>query len=108
MNVEGTNQVLYGQFHHAFKFSLPAFDAVPTKIYILAIIRPCITNGLDATTSPVFYTAHGPLGVADLTCFVSTVGRIPMGGDRYGIIDRSTEESWPTVYEPLPEEQDES
>ncbi len=108
MNVDGAYRVLYGQFQYALKFSLPAFDTFPEKVYILAVIAPCITEGLDATESLVYYSRTGPIGVADLTCFVATVGRVPMGGGRYGIVDRSTEESWPTVYEALPEEQNQA
>jgi hypothetical protein len=44
----------------------------------------------------------GMLGVTDLTCLVATVGRVPMGNGQYGIVDRSIEEAWPTVFEEFP------
>ncbi|KIM20269.1 hypothetical protein M408DRAFT_308535 [Serendipita vermifera MAFF 305830] len=104
MNVNGTDKVLYGQLQHIFKFTLPAFNTYPAKIHILALILPCETAGVDATSSLAYYSAKGRLGIADLTCMVATVGRVPVSRGTFGIVDRSTKESWPSVYEPLAEE----
>jgi len=67
----------------------------------------CQTNGLDATKGNVYYTEErqARLGLIDLTCVIAAVGRIPMGDGRYGIFDRSTEESWPTIHEETIERQ---
>jgi hypothetical protein len=99
MIVDEHMEVRYGQLHHILKFAIPAFKTYPEKTYILAFIKPCVTNGVDATVQKAYYSAMRPVGVADLTCYVATVGRVPVGQQRYGIIDRSTEEAWPTVYE---------
>jgi hypothetical protein len=99
MIIDNQIQVLYGQLRYILKFAIPAFEAHPERTYILAFIQPCITNGIDATVEKAYYSGMGRVGVADLTCYVATVGRVPMGDQRYGIIDRSTEEAWPTVYE---------
>jgi hypothetical protein len=99
MIVNELMEVRYGQLHYILKFAMTAFGTHPKKTHILAFIKPCITNGIDATVQRTYYSAMGPVGVADLTCYVATVGRVPMGEQRYGIIDRSTEEAWPTVYE---------
>jgi hypothetical protein len=92
----------YGQLQYIYKVTLPSFGDQPETIHLLAFIKPCDTGGMDATKSRVYYTEMGALGVADLTCLVATVGRVPMGNGRYGIVDRSIEEAWPTVFEEFP------
>jgi hypothetical protein len=92
-------QVFYGQLQYILKFQLPQLDEFPRREFIVALIKPCATNGLDATKVTTYYDEMEPLSVVDVTCIIATVGRVPMGDGRYGIVDRSTEESWPSVHE---------
>jgi len=102
MIVDNEVHVLYGQLQYVLKLKLPEFATNSAKIYLIAFIRPCNTGGLDATITRAYFDSMGRIGVADLTCFVATVGRVPMGEGRYGVVDRSTEEAWPSVYEDFP------
>jgi hypothetical protein len=104
MIVDNELHVLYGQLQYVLKFKLPEFAANSAKIYLIAFIRPCKRDGVDATTTRAYFDDMGRIGVADLTCFVATVGRVPMGEGRYGVVDRSTEEAWPSVYEDFPQQ----
>ena len=105
MIIDGIWTYLYGQLQYALKFELPSFGQRIAEQCILVFIRPCSnTHSADATQTRVYYNSLGPVIVADLTSLVSGAGRVPMGDSRFGIVDRSIEEAWPTVYEDFPDQ----
>jgi hypothetical protein len=92
-------QAFYGQLQYTLKFRLPQLDNFPPRELIVALVKPCITNGSDATKATTYYDEIEQLSVVNLTCIIAAVGRVPMGGGRYGIVDRNTEEAWPSVHD---------
>jgi hypothetical protein len=101
MTIDGEETILYGQLQYILDFSIQ-FEQRPIQKFLLVVIKPCETANTDAAKQKTYFSAYRQEGIADLACLVSVVGRVPVGQGRYGIIDRSMEDSWPTVCEDRP------
>lgn len=97
MVIRNTLEILYGQMHYILRFKQKEFSTHSSREWVFAVICPCITNGIDAALDTVSYTSMQPLGIADLTCIVSLIGRVFLSGREFGIIDRSMTEIWPSL-----------
>ena len=58
------------------------------KLYLLAVITPCLTHGLDATQELTVYSKMTTAVVTDLRAVQCVIGRIQVR-NFWGIIDRS-------------------
>jgi hypothetical protein len=61
--------------------------------FLLGLVHPCPTNGLDATAQPVFYRAtdfkNKPTIIIDMKDIENVVGRVELPGyGCFGIVDR--------------------
>lgn len=68
-------------------------STVRAQRHVLAVITPCVTNGLDAREERVTYTDMGPLCVIDVNAVGSVIGRFEFGftgHQQWAILDRST------------------
>ncbi|TFK33524.1 hypothetical protein BDQ12DRAFT_766734, partial [Crucibulum laeve] len=88
-----TREIFYGQLEQILVCELPEHDfwgpdfAGTTRI--LALITPCVTNGLDAVVKITKYSTQTTPVITDIRTISSVVGRIFTQGS-WGIIDRST------------------
>lgn len=85
----------YAQLEHIFSWELPEDHSLEGSQLrkLFAVVRNCITTGLDATTKPVTYTKMATsLTVIELTAISCAIGRVKVGdGNRWGIVDRSNQ-----------------
>jgi hypothetical protein len=61
------------------------------KMIVIALMKPCITNGRDATVEKVYYSQHSHNSVlVDISFIKAVIGQTyPFRDDgHYGIIDR--------------------
>ncbi|KIJ65988.1 hypothetical protein HYDPIDRAFT_87730 [Hydnomerulius pinastri MD-312] len=89
-------KTFYGRLQHIFLVRVPpepSLGLTTSAVIFLAAIAPC---QLDSTPSHLtsldihFYTALGvTLDIVDIVCVQCLVGRVPIGGGRWALVDRS-------------------
>ena len=84
-------RIFYGRLDIILECDIPDkrfWGMLRGKKVLLAILKPCSTNGKDATQEVVTYTETTTEIVTDLRAVACVVGRIQTR-DRWSIIDRS-------------------
>jgi len=90
--------VFYARLEQIIECTIPANNTLQLKspkLFLLALVTDCITDGGDATTDAVTYTAmKSSSSLIDLNAIQCVVGRLELGVSqrRWGIVDRS--EDW--------------
>ena len=94
LDPEYEEQTFYGQLDFILICSLPASRALglaEATTYILGLVQTCKTQpeGGDASKQVVSYTKSHPPTFINLNAIRGVVGRVQVGGKRWGIVDRS-------------------
>lgn len=70
----------------------PQYGFLEDTVFVLGLVKPCPTNGCDASSEVVSYreVAFRPTTevIIRLDAIKSSVGRVKFNGDHWGIIDR--------------------
>ncbi|KAI0628285.1 hypothetical protein C8Q77DRAFT_1068240 [Trametes polyzona] len=89
---EEVRGVHYGHLQAVLECALPPLDPMwkgyAGSTLLLAYIKPCKTDGRDATESLVFYKDYSAPIVVDIRSVQAVVGRVKTRGS-WGIVDRS-------------------
>lgn len=83
--------IFYGRLERILKCQLnedKLWGDFKRKLYVLAVITPCITHGLDATRELTIYSKMTTAVVTDLCTVQCVIGRIQVNS-LWGIIDQS-------------------
>jgi hypothetical protein len=90
-NPTQVRQIFYGQLECILDVTLPVSRTplIPTATrFLLAVVRPCLTGGKDATREVTMYAATTVPVVIDIRTVENVVGRVRRGNE-WGIVDRS-------------------
>ncbi|KAF7298334.1 hypothetical protein MKEN_01358000 [Mycena kentingensis (nom. inval.)] len=95
-------ELFYGQLTHIYRVTFPgavrALDVAAGTTFLFAAVRTCklkdTTRAGDKSLANLnirFYSGYGELDVVDMMNVQGLVGRVPLGGNDWAIIDRNGE-----------------